>query len=59
MTLLDSSWIMLQAPHHIGYQIISNILILDVLIHSTRYLMKQIQEQIEIKELQYLKSVYI
>jgi hypothetical protein len=49
---------MLQAPHHIGYRIISNIFILDVLLHSTRYLMKQIQEQIEMKKLQYFKSVY-
>jgi hypothetical protein len=47
MTFLDSSWIMLQAPyqeHYIGYQNISYIFSLDVLKHSTRYLVKQIQE---------------
>ncbi len=60
MTFANSSWIMLQAPHqehHIRYQVISNIFILDILEHSTRNLIKQIQEQIEMKELQCLKIV--
>jgi hypothetical protein len=45
---------MLQAPHqehHIGYQIISNIFILDVLEHS----MQHIQELIEMEKLQHVK----